>query len=309
LHTNAFFYVDPKSDHITSAQRVWLLNYLNRFEQALYGSDFRNPTNGYSAFIDSDSFIDQHLFVEATKNIDGFRFSTFFTKDRGAKVRMEPVWDWNLSFGNARGKQGYMYDRWYWPQLDDQQYSWYRRLFEDPDFAQRYVDRWAQWRTNVFAPSNLLARVDEIGAALKEPASRNFTRWPILGDVVEPEHYAGKTFEDELGYMKSWITNRIAWMTAQFVAPPTPSDPGGSLSAANALTLTVPSGEVFFTLDGSDPRISGGAVSSAAKAYAAPIPINKTVTIMARTRKENRWSSPVTLKFVLLNGPAVPAGG
>ncbi|HTD68626.1 MAG TPA: CotH kinase family protein, partial [Candidatus Limnocylindria bacterium] len=96
-NASPFFFVEPKPAKITTAQRAWLTNYLNRFEAALYGKDFRNPTNGYAAFIDVDSFIDQHLFVEATKNIDGFRFSTFFTKDRGDKLKMEPIWDWNLS--------------------------------------------------------------------------------------------------------------------------------------------------------------------------------------------------------------------
>jgi hypothetical protein len=308
-HTNAFFYVEPKATRITEAQRTWLLDYINRFEQALYGPDFRNPTNGYAAYIDPDSFIDHHLFVEATKNIDGFRFSTFFTKDRSKKIRMEPIWDWNLSFGNAKGKQGYRYDRWYWPQLDDQQYSWFRRLFEDPDFAQRYVDRWAEWRTNLFASSNLLTRVDHWAAVLKEPASRNFNRWPILGEIVEPEHYAGKTYEEELGYLKGWITNRISWMTAQFVAPPVPSDPGGTLSSTNALTLTAPTGEVFFTTDGADPRVSGGGVAASARIYQAPIAVTHSVTVTARTRKDNRWSNPVVVRLVLLRPPLQPAGG
>jgi len=39
--------------------------------------------------------------------LTGFRFSTFFAKDRGGKIKMGPVWDWNLSFGNARGKHGF----------------------------------------------------------------------------------------------------------------------------------------------------------------------------------------------------------
>src|SRR5206468_7437673 len=183
-----------KATHITAAQRAGLTNHVNRLEQLLAGADFRNPTNGYASMIDVDSFIDQHIIVEATKNIDGFRFSTFFSKDRGGKIRMEPIWDWNLSLGNARGKQGDLTEHWYWPQLDDEQYSWFRRLFEDPDFAQRYVDRWAQWRTNFFAPSNVLSRIDQLAAALKEPAARNFARWPVLGEVVDPEHYAGKTY-------------------------------------------------------------------------------------------------------------------
>jgi hypothetical protein len=297
-HANIFFFVEPKSSKITEAQRTWLTNHLNRFEQALYGPDFRAPSNGYAAFIDVDSFIDHHLFVEATKNIDGFRFSTFFTKDRGGKIKMEPIWDWNLSFGNARGKQGYMAEHWYWPQLNDQQYSWFRRLFEDPDFGQRYVDRWAQWRTNVFSTSNLVARVDELAAALKEPAARNFERWPILGQVVDPEYLAGKSYEEEIQYLKTWITNRMAWIDAQFPPPPQPSHISGTAGTNDVLTFTAPAGQVYFTLDGSDPRLPGGATSSVARPSQAPIVVTNTVSIMARTQKDNRWSSAVTSRFI-----------
>jgi hypothetical protein len=108
---------------------------VNRCEAALYGPDFRDPEKGYAAFIDVDAFIDYHLLIEVTKNVDGFRFSTFYHKDRGGKIRMGPLWDWNLSFGNCNGKQGFMAEGWLWPQLDDKEYSWFRRLFEDPDLV------------------------------------------------------------------------------------------------------------------------------------------------------------------------------
>src|SRR5262249_39658563 len=49
---NQFFYVEPKPEEITSKQKLWLKRYLGRLERALYGADFRNPTNGYAAFID-----------------------------------------------------------------------------------------------------------------------------------------------------------------------------------------------------------------------------------------------------------------
>jgi len=108
LRTNKFYYVDPEPDELTGVQRAWLQNYVNQGETALYGPDFKDATKGYAAFLDADSFIDYHLLVEVTKNVDGFRFSTFFHKDRGGKIRMGPLWDWNLSFGNCNGKQGYM---------------------------------------------------------------------------------------------------------------------------------------------------------------------------------------------------------
>src|SRR5206468_10799907 len=195
-----------KATHITAAQRAGLTNHVNRLEQLLAGADFRNPTNGYASMIDVDSFIDQHIIVEATKNIDGFRFSTFFSKDRGGKIRMEPIWDWNLSLGNARGKQGDLTEHWYWPQLDDEQYSWFRRLFEDPDFAQRYVDRWAQLRTNLFATANLLRRIDGLAEQLKEAQARNFGRWEIMGVDIVPNYFVGNSYGEEVDWMKDWIS-------------------------------------------------------------------------------------------------------
>jgi hypothetical protein len=251
--TNAFFYIEPKPKHITPEQRSWLSNFVNQFEVALYSPDFRHPTKGYAAFIDVDSFIDHHLIVEATKNIDGFRFSTFFTKERAGKLRMEPIWDWDLAFGNASGKQGEQFEHWYWPQLDDRQYSWFRRLFDDPDFGQRYVDRWAVLRANVLATSNLLGRADALASLLKEPAARNFERWPILGQTINTEPFAGKTYDEEVAYLKTWVSNRLAWVNTQFPPAPTtqPADP--FVAVGTSLVLTSAVGRVYFTLDGTDP--------------------------------------------------------
>src|SRR6185503_10458592 len=127
--------------------------------------------------------------------------------------------DWNLSFGNCNAKQGYLPEWWLWPQLDDKQYSWFRRLFEDPDFSQRYVDRWGELRTNLFAVARLWTRVDAMAAALREPAARNFNRWPVLETNITTEPIVGKTYEDQISYLKTWTSNRLAWVNAQFVPP------------------------------------------------------------------------------------------
>jgi hypothetical protein len=288
-----FYYVEPKPEEITPAQKAWLVNHLNQFENVLYGPDFKDRDEGYAAYIDVDSFIDQHILVEVTKNIDGFRFSTFFQKDRGGKIKMEPVWDWNLSFGNANGKQGWLPDYWYWPQLDDQQYSWYRRLFEDPDFGQRYVDRWGQLRTTVFAVSNIDARINALVAQLGEATARNFERWPILGKKVWPNYYVGRTYEDEINWMKDWIGKRVNWIDRQFVTAPTIARHGGK--SGDSATLSAPAGTIFYALDGTDPRLPGGAVSPKAHVYDGAITLPETAHLIARVQFENRWSPPVKL--------------
>ena len=282
-----FLFVEPKPDEISPAQRQWLAGHIRKLEAVLYGPDFVDPVKGYAAYIDADSFIDHHLLVEATKNIDGFRFSTYYHKDRGGKIKMGPIWDWNLSLGNATGKQGFMAEHWYWPQLDDQQYSWFRRLFQDPDFAQKYVDRWGEVRTNQFALGRISARVDELALLLDEAQARNHQKWPILGRQVWPNHFVGRTYNDEVQYMKSWFEQRLTWIDHQFVV-----GPGVSLSKGQ-ITLQATGGKVFFTLDGTDPWAAGGGVSVKAQRYKGPIPMSENVNLMARVQDGSRWSWPV----------------
>ena len=287
---NTFYYVDPEPDEITAGQRVWLRDYLNRFETALYGADFADPQKGYQAFIERDSFIDFHLLSEVTKNVDSFRFSTFYHKDRGGRLKMGPLWDWNLSFGNCDGKQGYLPERWLWPQLNDQEYSWFRRLFEDPDFGQRYVDRWGELRATIFATSNMMARMDAHVAEIGEAQARNFRRWPILGREINPNYFVGDTYQEEINWMKRWTSNRLTWIEKQFVAAP-------SVTRGAQLTLTTRAAntQTYFTLDGTDPRAAGGAVSAQAKVYESPLTVAKDGKVFARAHTGTRWSPPLIL--------------
>ncbi len=284
--------MEPKDDEITAAQKAWLQRHVNEFERVLYGPDFKDPAKGYAAYIDVDSFIDHHLIVELTKNIDGFRFSTFFQKDRGGKIKMEPIWDWNLSYGNANGKQGQIAEYWYWPQLDDSQYSYFRRLFEDPDFGQRYVDRLAELRGTVFSQSNLTAKIDGLIADLGNGRVRNFERWPILSRRIWPNTFVGKTYDDEINYMKDFLFRRLSWVDQQFIAAPQMA-PGSTVKGA--VVLSSVAGKVYYTLDGSDPRAPGGVVSGRAKQYEGSIALPAGAKLFARAWQNERWSAPFWL--------------
>ena len=291
-----FFYVEPKADTITTPQRSWLRQYINRVEEVVYGNHFADPKTGYAAYLDTGSFIDHHLLVELSKNIDGFRFSTFFYKDRGGKLTMGPIWDWNLTFGNANARDGWIPEGWYWPQLDNQQYTWFRRLFEDPDFTQHYVDRWGELRTNQFAVTNLHARVDYWARVLDESQARNFRRWPILGREVSPNTYVGQTFEDEVDWMKQWIAKRVEWMDGQFLRAPSMGLRVGKASGT-LLELRASSGKIYYTVDGTDPRLRGGAVSPRARLYDSPVVLPERGVVFCRAAEDDRWSYPAAGRF------------
>lgn len=297
---STFFYVDPKPTEITAPQKAWIRRYVNTFEKTLYGENFRDPKTGYAAYIDVDSFIDHHWLVELSKNIDGFRFSTFYYKDRGGKLCMGPIWDWNLTFGNPAPRDGSVPEGWYWPQLDDQQYSWFRRLFEDPDFAQRYADRWGELRTKQFSVTNIHNRIDQMAALLNEAQARNFKKWHVMGEHVWPNGFVGQSFDEEIDYMKTWTEKRIRWIDRQFLKAPILSLPSGPLERGSKLELKGGRpGDVYYTLDGTDPRASGGEVSSSAHAYKEPIVINNDTAVVCRVRQNNRWSPPATMKIAL----------
>ena len=44
---------------------------------------------------------------------------------------------------------------------------------------------------------------------------RNFQKWQILGVAVPFNGFVGKTYDDEINYMKDWIDKRLVWMDSQ----------------------------------------------------------------------------------------------
>ena len=250
--------VEPKVVDITPEQVDWLRNYLIEFESVLYGSSFMDSENGYAKYIDVGSFIDVHILVELTKNIDGFRLSTYMSKDRGGKINMGPAWDYNLSLGNANYLQGWISTGWYYPQLSAGDYPWWRRLFEDPAFRLRYADRWFELRENLLSNDRLISDIYDTATLLNEAQARNFDRWRILGSYVWPNWFIAGTYDEEINWMSDWLEQRLNWMDSQIgfesaAAPPGFSPQDGQFDHPIELIMTAPQGQIYYSLDGADP--------------------------------------------------------
>lgn len=304
-------YHDPKPDEITTAQQAWLRNHLIALEETLYATDWltRTGERHYSHYIDVPSFVDNHWIVEFAKQIDGYRLSNHFHKERGGKVNMDPIWDWNLSFGNADYLDGWIASGWYYPLIGQDGHIWLRRLISgttngysqngDPDFNQAIADRWSVLRTNILSSANVLARVDEIAAYLDEAKDREFARWSRLNSYVWPNPgiYIQPTYERIIANKKQWIDSRYNWIDQQFLRAPAFSRDGGPVPAGHRFTISAPA-SVYYTLDGSDPRLSGGGVNSSARSYTGAVQIDNTARVVARTYQGGRWSGPTAATFV-----------
>lgn len=257
--------VEPKEDEITSSQRSYILNYINQFESALYGNNFTDPERGYRQYIDAGSFIDHHIMVELCKNIDGYRLSAFYHKDRNGKLHMGPVWDFNLALGNANYLNGGIPQGWYYPLINADQYPYFPRLFQDPEFEQQYIDRWAMLRRGPFQTQALLSQIDEVAVYLDDAQRRNFQRWNILGTYVWPNYFVADTYPEELDFMKGWLEARLSWYDSNYVATPVFNQEGGGFDAPFDLRIGSMAGTVYYTTDGSDPRLTGGAINPRAE--------------------------------------------
>lgn len=225
LQTITYQYEYPAFDEITNAQKTYIQNFIHAFEEALAGPNFTDRQTGYYRYLDVDSFVDYLIVNELTRNIDGYRISTFLYKHKdtdGGKLAMGPVWDFNLAFGNidycsGGNIAGFAYDfnsicsndGWLVP-------FWWHRLLQDHSFRNRLGGRWESLRAGVLSTDRIHARIDSISTLLNESQQRNFQRWPVLGRYVWPNFYVGPTYQSEVNWLKNWISMRVTWLDNNF---------------------------------------------------------------------------------------------
>ena len=215
-----FIYSYPDPASITPEQKAYIQGFMADFEAVLSAEDFSGNTRAYSDFIDVGSFIDNFLLNEISANPDAYRLSTFLYKDRNGKLNAGPVWDFNLGFGNdgRSSSSGWIYqyntnypdDLWLVP-------FWWEKLMQDPQFRTAVKTRWFQLRNTIFEEDVLLSQVDEQVEFLKAQGAveRNFNRWKIIGVGVAFNSFVGATYDEEVDYLKSWISARLSWMDGQ----------------------------------------------------------------------------------------------
>ena len=205
----------------TKAQQNYVKAYFNEFEQVLQGSSFTDPNKGYSKYIDVPSFINYYIVQELTKNIDGnLRKSTFITKERGGKLKMYHVWDFDFALGNCDyfgdyyGISGGASD-FFIKDIGYQGYGWgwYYRLFQDNVFRQQVKNRWNAVKGEL--RTRIPEFIDAQSAYITEAAHRNFEAWDILNTYVWPNRKIPGTYEGEVEYLKIWYIERFNWLDAE----------------------------------------------------------------------------------------------
>jgi len=289
-------YVEPKEQVIRipqrAAQRLYLQRFFDKFEQALNGPKWMDPAEGYRKYVDVDAAIDFHVLEVLSGNVDAMVLSTYFQIPRNGKIVFGPHWDFDRALGSTDGRDDNPRQ---WNTGPFFGGAWWPRLFSDPDFWQQWVDRWQDLRRTFFSLANLNRLIDSLAAEVREAQPREYEKWNL-----QPR---GGSYQSEIDLMKAWLSNRIDFIDSQLVQPPRLTEAGGSLLNLSAATNVT----IYYTLDGSDPRLSQGAISTNALLYTKPVPLSANARVLARARNPDQrqmggppvstpWSGPITAR-------------
>ena len=83
------------------------------------------------------------------------------------------------------------------------------------------------------------------------------------------------------------------------IVPPELSRHGGELARDAELTIEAPAGEIWYTIDGRDPRRIGGALNTSATRYEGPIRLDAGARVRCRVRQDDEWSALTTARFTI----------
>ena len=216
-----YVYNYPDYDEITIQQKNYIQNLVGDFEDALWSNDFEDLILGYRPFINTRSFIDYFIVNEFARNVDGFKKSRNFYKDKSSKdslIYAGPVWDFDWAYKDHSSSMingsGWRHN--YSGPTDVKPPGWYIRLLQDTTFANELNCRYFNLRNTILDTSNIFSFIDSLSSILSEPQNRHYTRWPILGiNVGTPEVGIQPTsYSGEIIKFKNWINERLIWLDA-----------------------------------------------------------------------------------------------
>ncbi|HMA66068.1 MAG: CotH kinase family protein, partial [Fibrobacterota bacterium] len=194
-------------DAPNEAQMTYITNYIQEFHNTLH----TYPVGDWKSYINVESFVNNYILNEITRNVDAWIRSHFMYKDRDDVINAGPVWDYNFAMDNYSHK----IEGW---QVDDVRLGsddWHLRMWKQQDFKSAFKKRWNELRPNVLSNETVLKTIDNTRAPITNVAERNFTAWP-MGKCTDGGGFGGggggsteTTWEGQIKDLKTWLTKRM----------------------------------------------------------------------------------------------------
>ena len=186
----------------------------------------------------------------------------------------------------------------------------FQQMAASPEFRMRVADRVHRWFYNdgPMKYENALAIFNQRIAEIDMAVIAESARWgdakratPLTRDA----EWTNEVNRVRNQYLPSRATVVVNQLMADNLVPslraPIFSQFGGIISTPFSLTITRPDnvGTLYYTLDGSDPRLRGGTVSTSATVYTGSIPLAGQTTVTARiyNAATDTWTAMTQASF------------
>ena len=187
----------------------FIKDYVITAEDALFSDHFKDSDEGWQKYMDMDSFVDWYLINEIAKNNDACFFSSCYMHlKRGDKLKMGPLWDFDIAFGNVDYNGNYTSDGFWIKDV-----TWYSRLFEDPAFVAKVKERFDYFYSR---KDDIVSEINANAQYLRCSAQENNNKWHTLYTYTWPNYDIWGSYQNEVQSMKEWLHARFEWLKAEF---------------------------------------------------------------------------------------------
>ncbi len=210
----------PSGASIQPQQRGYIEQFVDTLENRLFSPLFADPVLGYRPKINSTSFADYLICNEMSWNIDGFKKSMFFYKNKDnhdSTLHAGPIWDFDWSMKRTPWTPA-DYSGWTYnapPCSGDVLYlPWWNIMMGDTVFQNEVRCRWDFFREHSFRSDSINHYIDSMAFLLNNAQQRHFARWAVLGiNTGTPEVPPfSASYAEETDTLKSIIQQRMNWM-------------------------------------------------------------------------------------------------
>lgn len=206
----------PKAIDLSEDVKTNIAREISDFEKTLYSYDFNDPKKGYSNYIDVDSWVDFYIIQEFLVNVDMCSHSTYLYKDKGGKLTMGPVWDFNNVCDNYLSVK-YDTDGFFFAENR----IWFERLMKDEAFVKKVQKRYKELRNTYLSEEYLTSYIDETIEYLGEAIERNYEVWgytferenqTMVYEFLRPIERNPQNYNEAVDQYKTFLINRGKWL-------------------------------------------------------------------------------------------------
>lgn len=207
---------EPEDEDYCGNMGKWINSYVDQADTDLF--DGSASDTDWTSRIDMNAAADYYIAMEFLKPVDGNMWtSVYMYKPRGGKIRLGPLWDFDLAMGSAdRAGNVVSPTGWYLRNplnvsAKQSEKTWFNRLNENPAFRAAVKKRWNEVDQDI---NDVITYLRQQEGLIDTSAAENYKKWSHSSRISDFQVIKGSWGAD-VDYLVNWLDKRWLWMNGQ----------------------------------------------------------------------------------------------